>query len=258
MKHRVLAMIAGVILCAILMSACQAATTGATNGTKPSLQTTNSTTTVPTTTVPTTTVPTTTVPTTTVPTTTAYVTQPTTVSPETAELLFFNDLFMNNTDPERNSYYWATGCVYSSPAEIKLKAFLDGGFSAESAVTDAEKEALGKLGLAPETFLYEDVYRLPKDRIDQELMKVFGITLVELPQSAFEGLYYLESTDCYYLIQSGMTSVPMHSQFQTVEHNDDGTVTLSYELPGGSGSITLKSNGDGWLAVSNTQNTSFG
>ena len=245
MKHRTFTIILVLILCAILMSACQAATTGATNGAKPSQQTTNST-------------RTTTVTTTAVPTTTAYVTQPTTVSPETAELFFFNDLFMNNTDPERNSYYWATGCVYSSPAEIKLKAFLDGGFSAESAVTDAEKEALGKLGLAPETFLYEDVYRLPKDRIDQELMKVFGITLVELPQSAFEGLYYLESTDCYYLIQSGMTSVPMHSQFQTVEHNDDGTVTLSYELPGGSGSITLKSNGDGWLAVSNTQNTSFG
>lgn len=244
-------------ICAILMSACQAANTGATNGTNPSQNTT-----VPIVTstaavrIPMqTTVPATTA--TSTETTVIQVTQPI-ISPETAELHLFNAMFMSDLYPERNSYFKATGCAYSVPTEIKLRAFLDGGFPVEPDVTDAEKEELGKLGLAPESFRYGDTYRLPKDRINAELSKVFGITLAELPNSAFEGLYYLESTDCYYLIQSGMTSVPMHSQIQTVEHNTDGTVTLTYLLPGGSGAITLKPNDDAWLVVSNTQNMLYG
>ena len=159
---------------------------------------------------------------------------------------------------ERNPYFWATGHTYAAPAELKLHALFDGGFAGESKINDAEREGLSKLVLSPEALLMSDINRLPKDKMDAELQKVFGISLADLPDSAFEGLYYLESTECYYLIQGGMTSVPAHSQMKTVEANGDGTVTLTYDLPGGSGAITLKPNGDSWLVVSNIQDMLYG
>lgn len=102
-----------------------------------------------------------------------------------------------------------------------------------------------------------DFNRLPKDKMNAELMRAFGITLEDLPDSAFEGLYYLDSTDCYYFFQTGMTSVPKHSPIFSVEHNDDGMVALTYNIPGGTGKITLKPNGDDWLVLSNIQDSIY-
>ena len=161
------------------------------------------------------------------------------------------------TDPGRRSYFWATGHTYESVTELNLKAFFDGGFQGEHEMTEAEREGLKQLVLWTDWVDMADFNRLPKDKMNKELQKVFGITLADLPDSAFEGLYYLESTDCYYLLQTGMTCTPSGT-FTSATANDDGTVTLTYNLPGGTGAITLKPNGDGWLVVSNIQDMLYG
>ena len=161
------------------------------------------------------------------------------------------------TDPGRRSYFWATGHTYINPLELSLYAFYDGGFQGEHEMTEAEREALKQIVLWTDWVDMADFNRLPKDKMDAELQKVFGITLADLPDSAFERLYYLESTDCYYLLQTGMTCTPSGT-FTSATANDDGTVTLTYNLPGGSGAITLKPNGDGWLVVSNIQDMLYG
>ncbi len=161
------------------------------------------------------------------------------------------------TDPGRRSYFWATGHTYTNPLELSLYAFYDGGFQGEHEMTEAEREALKQIVLWTDWVDMADFNRLPKDKMDAELQKVFGITLADLPDSAFERLYYLESTDCYYLLQTGMTCTPSGT-FTSATANDDGTVTLTYNLPGGSGAITLKPNGDSWLVVSNIQDMLYG
>ena len=168
------------------------------------------------------------------------------------ELAAFNELFSTKDFSERNYYFWATGHTYSSPTQIRLKKYFDGGISYEERnMTDAELEELSQLVMFPQVMLAGDFNRLSKDKMNAELMKAFGISLADLPQSAYEGLYYLESTDCYYIIQGGMTSVPKHSPLYEIEHNDDGTVSLTYNIPGGTGKITLKPNGDDYLILSN-------
>lgn len=159
---------------------------------------------------------------------------------------------------ERNPYFWATGHSYASPTEISLKKFFDQGFPEEGKRTDEEWEELSKIVPYPEHLQMYDCNRLPKDRVNAELKKVFGITLEDLPDSAFDGVYYLESTDCYYTFQTGMDSVPTHSKMLSAKAVDNKMVVLTYALPGGSGAITLKPNGDSWLVVSNIQDMLYG
>ena len=174
------------------------------------------------------------------------------------ELEEFNELLSSNERTGRRSLWYATGHTYASPTEISLEKYFDGGFDGEHEKTDAEYEELKQLVSWTEWLDNADFNRLPKDKINAELEKVFGITLEDLPDSAFEGLYYLESTDCYYFLQTGMTSNPMYGSFHTIEHNIDGTVTLAYDLFSGTGRITLRPNGDDWLVVSNIQGISYG
>ncbi len=200
---------------------------------------------IPTTTAP---VPSTTSP---VPTTVPTVPVPPTVPQNTAELNAFNELF-SNPRPEKNPYFRATGCEYASVKDIKLKAFFDGGFPGEHEKTDAEWTELSKMLNFPE-FVQGDFNRLPKDKMDAELQAVFGISLNDLPDSAYEGLYYLKSTDCYYFFQSGMTSAPIIGPFLDLVHNNDGTVALTYSNSIDNYIITLTCNGDSYLILSNVK-----
>ena len=170
------------------------------------------------------------------------------------EMAMYHALFEHDVW-ERNPYVYATGHEYSSPHELKLKAFYDGGFEGEHELTDAEYAELKALAKYPDIFgLVGDFNRLPKDKMNAELQAVFGISLADLPDSAFEGLTYLKSTDCYYFSQSAPTSTPRISNFLSIEHNDDGTVTLGYDHTFDNTikrKITLKPYGDGYLVLSN-------
>lgn len=175
----------------------------------------------------------------------------TTVSQEEAELEAFNELF-KWMGPDRNPYYWTTGYEYSSPTEIMLINFFSGGFLGERERTDEEFEELLKLSKNPEALeLTGEINRLPKDKMEADLQAVYGISLEDLPDSAFDGLYYLESTDCYYIHQSAPSVSAIRLPLLDVEHNSDGSVSLTYENDSDNFVITLKPNGDSYLVLSN-------
>lgn len=152
----------------------------------------------------------------------------------------------------RNPWWWATGHEYATPEDVRLVAFFDGGFEGEHELTDAEWEALRPMLMFPEYGLNGDWNRLSKDKMNAELQAVFGISLEDLPDSAYEGLLYLESTDCYYFCQTGMSSSPGFYPL-AMQENADGTVSLTYESLAGIHIITLKPNGDSYLILSNVE-----
>lgn len=209
---------------------------------------------VPTTTVP---VPTTTapLPTTTAPLATTTDPVPTTTAPAPTtepvdtELAYFLELF--RWSEERNPYNHALRVMYdfASPEEINLRSFYDEGLAGENEITDEEWAEYSKLVADPNN-VHGDFHRLPKDKIEAELQAVFGISLADLPESAFRGLFYLECSDSYCYNQGGVDSKSVHP-FSEIIHNDDGTVSLIYEDRDGKCAITLKPNGDSYLVVSN-------
>ena len=232
----------------LLLAGCLSSGTDPTGG--PGAQ---ATTTVP---VPTTTVPvptTVSVPTTDpVPTTSAPA--PTMNPQDAAELEAFNELFKLILGPtERNPYALASGYEYASPSEIKLRNFFDHGFPGEHEKTADEYEGLKKLVNHIEWLDNADFNRLPKDKMEAELQTVYGISLKDLPDSAYEGLYYLESTDCYYMLQTAPNSGLIGLPFLAIEHNEDGTISLTYENSMDRFIITLKPNGDSYLVLSNVK-----
>lgn len=233
-----------IAIMALLLSACMPTVTNPTGQTTTDPVTTTTmppaTTAVP---VPTTTVP---VPTTTVPAPTTVPTDPVSTN---AELEFFEELFRMK-GLERNPYACSLGFEYTSPRELRLLPFYDGGFSGEHEITDAEWAELSKKLRFPE-YVQGDFNRLPKDKMEAELQAVFGISLEDLSDSAFGGVYYLECSDSYGFYQSGVTAFYKSGPFMDIKHNDDETVSLTYEAGGDKFIITLKPNGDSYQILSN-------
>ena len=149
--------------------------------------------------VPTTTAP---VPTTTDPSPTTTAPAPTTELVD-AEMEYFLELF--HWSEERNPYNHAMRVMYdfASPVELDLLSFYDGGFDGEHEITDEEWAEYSKMVADPNN-VHGDFHRLPKDKVEAELQAVFGISLADLPDSAFRGLFYLECSDSYCYNQSGV------------------------------------------------------
>ena len=184
--------------------------------------------------------------------TTTTVVQATTVSKEDGELEAFQKLFFTDSS-ERNPYGYTTGYEYSSPEEIILRNFFDHGFSGEHKKTDAEYEALKQIVSWTQWLDNADFNRLPKDKMEADLQAVYGVSLADLPDSAYEGLYYLESTDCYYSFQTAPFT-DVGKNIRSVVHNEDGTISLSYEaLSGTKYILTLKQRDDRYLVLSNAR-----
>ena len=163
----------------------------------------------------------------------------------------FHALFESN-EWERNPYFYAIGTEFSSPEELRLNQYFDGGFPGEHEITDAEWAELSKQLAHPEE-VPGDFNRLPKDKIEAELQAVFGISLADLSDNAFSGVFYLECTDCYCFYQSGVNFSHMIGSFTDIHHNADGTISLRYEKYDGAYTITLKPNGDSYLVLSNVR-----
>ena len=158
---------------------------------------------------------------------------------------------------ERNPYCYALGHEYSNPKELKLLYFFDGGFDNESPNTDAEKAEL-KQYYRDDWVNSNDLHRLPKDKMNAELQKIFGITLRDLPDTAYQGLVYLESTDCYYFLATGVYADIGGFTIKSVNENSNGTVSVTYAIGTGSPPqatriVTLKPNGDSYLVLSNVK-----
>lgn len=247
--------VVGILLIGLLLVACNPTSTNLTEGdvtTVPTVTTSPTVTTAPTeTTAPTQTA----APTeTTTPTQTTAPTSPSVDPQIAAELEAFEELF--RWGGERNPYAYALGFEYASPEELRLYYFYDGGFEGEHEITDEEWEELKKQSLGPDDAdgPYTDFNRLPVAKINDELQALFGISVADLADSAFSGVFYLECSDSYCFQSGGMTSNPKMGSFLDLKHNDDGTVSLTYECMGDDKFvITLKPNGDDYLILSNVK-----
>ena len=150
-----------------------------------------------------------------------------------------------------NSWYGkALISYYETPEKMSLRNFFDNGFEGESQKpTDEEWEQLKDMQGFNENY---DFFRLPVSKMNDVLMEYFGITLDQMDASAFEGLTYLESTDCWYYMATGSRYV---SGFvaQAVEHLPDGTIQVQYTVnyPEGLAVVTIKPYGDGYRILSN-------
>ena len=164
---------------------------------------------------------------------------------EDAQLASFNALFGDM----RSWYNRALTSLYASPAQVDLKMLFYHGFPEESQTpTDQEWESLKD---KPGFDLNFDLIRLPADKMNGVLTHYFGITLEDVNPSGFEGLTYLESTDCYYRM---VTDVRVVENFNAtaVETLTDGTIRLSYTAEFGEAFVAvLKPVGDGYQILSN-------
>ena len=170
--------------------------------------------------------------------------------PEDPRLAEFDALF----GPMNSRYNWALTSQYADPTCVNLKELFYNGFSDESAKpTDAEWEELKDL---PGFDINYDLKRLPVEKMNQVLTQYFGITLEDVNAVGFEGLAYLESTDCYYRMCTDV-SVVENFKATAVEDLEDGTIRLSYTGTShalgsnGAGVAVLKPVGEGYQIVSN-------
>ena len=155
-------------------------------------------------------------------------------------------------------YNMALTCLYNSPAELNLKMFFDfGGFKDESPEpTDQEWAQLKDLPYFSESM---DFVRLPVSKINAVLTEYFGITVDDLEEDSFRGLQYLEDTDCYYYMTTGVNYTDSFSVTKT-EVLEDGCFRLYYtgpfhleflNDPDVLYVVTLKPNGSNYLILSN-------
>lgn len=190
----------------------------------------------------------------TVPATTAP--PPPTTPPVDPEVVAFTELFRNISMSDgvtRNPYNYSLGQEYTSPMELNLREFFGNGFADEKIATAAELSELQPY-LENSFFGESHFHRLPKDKMERELQKCFGITLEELPNSAFESLIYLASSDSYCFFASSVHGVAEGVEIKRVEHLDDGVLKVTYtkrtykieEYV-----VTLKPNNESYLILSN-------
>ena len=147
-------------------------------------------------------------------------------------------------------YNMALTCVYASSKDLNLRMFFSfGGFKDESREpTDQEWEHLKDI---PSFDINYDFYRLPVSKINAVLTEHFGITVEDLSEESFLGLQYLEDTDCYYYMDTGVHYILDFAVTKTTVL-EDGTICLYYTIPYGKHfAVTLKPHDDNYWILSN-------
>lgn len=133
-------------------------------------------------------------------------------------------------------YRRALTSSYDDPANANIAKFFNLGFSDEPAITDQEWEALKNV---PGFQRNEKLHRLPKDRMDAALCLVFGLKLDKMNGIGMEKLTYLESTDCYYLMEGQDNVGELHFEQpprQGFNYYTDGNFEHCYVYIGVAGS----------------------
>lgn len=147
-------------------------------------------------------------------------------------------------------YNRALTCTYSTPQELNLHQFFLCGFDDESGtLTDEERSQLRERGFSE----WQDIFRLPVEKMNAVLTEYFGITLDQVESSGFNGLEYLESTDCYYFMTGDSNWADI--TVTALEDQPDGTILMRYTTNRGSFIVTLLPNEDGYMILSNLPQT---
>lgn len=168
--------------------------------------------------------------------------------PMEKELEAFNTLFGNMA----GWYNRALLCQYTSPTELKLEKVFYLGFADESKKpTDAE---WAELKDQPGFDSNYDLIRLPVDKMNQVLTQYFGITLDDIQDSGFDNLVFMESTKCYYHMITDVEAVE-NFKATAVETQSDGSIRMSYTAGSDNTAFVavLMPDGDGYKILSNKQ-----
>jgi hypothetical protein len=134
---------------------------------------------------------------------------------------------------DKESWYrQALICQYEKPSQFNIKEFFYNGFADESRTPTAEeRKALENM---PGIDLNMDLIRLPVDKMNQVLQNVFDdISLNGIDESGFEGLVYLESTNCYYHTASDVRKVENFRIIKADMQLEWGRVRLYYTVGDG-------------------------
>lgn len=144
-------------------------------------------------------------------------------------------------------YHKTLSSDYATPGELSLRCFFDGGFSHNDEPTAEEWAALKDKPGFHEMYGF---FRLPAEKMNEKLEEYFDITLDQMSASAFDGLEYLASTNCYYFMTTGTISVGSITA-EKVEEQADGTIHLYYFAAHGRHLAVLKPVGERYLICSN-------
>ncbi len=158
------------------------------------------------------------------PESTAPPTQPTEPDPRIAEL----EALLSWSGQE-SFYNAALLSEYATPADVDLCRLFYDGFRGESQKpTDEELVLLeGKMG---QYWKEMDLFRLPVEKMDAVLTRLFGITLEETNGIGLDRLVYLEETNCYYTAHTGPDGIEK-LQVNYIETLDDGSLMVQYTAP---------------------------
>ena len=132
-----------------------------------------------------------------------------------------NPLFSN----WRTHYSQALLCTFDDPKELDLKTLFYRGFEGESQEPTDEEWALLKDKPGFEEGF--DLMRLPRKKMNDVLVEVFGVSLDYIADTGFAGLVYLEETDCYYHQVSDVEALTGFNAV-SVEIQEDGTICVRY------------------------------
>ena len=152
--------------------------------------------------------------------------------------------------PKRNYFNTALCSQYEDTRYVNLAALFVAGIE-DVKYTPTEDEIaqlVNQFGWDPEF----DIYRLPTEGMDEILTQVFGISLSDMDKSAFESLFYLESSNTYFNTYN--LTLCAH-EFKAIGYYllENGNVELYYEAtyPAYKGIVTLKPVEDGYHILSN-------
>lgn len=125
-------------------------------------------------------------------------------------------------------YNSALTSAYESPAFINLCFFLEGVSKDHAAqLTEEEQAAFADYGIEN-----TDVFRYTREEVDGYLQQYFGITSADLDEVAVQNLYYLESTDCFYIFTNGWDGHVRDVNVICAELQADGTILMYYTTGG--------------------------
>lgn len=125
-------------------------------------------------------------------------------------------------------YSQALSSIYSSPKELDVHQFFYNGFhTVSSELADWQVSLLSELGVNLDT----DVFCLPKDQMNDILLKYFGLTLKDMDGIGLKEMTYAADMDSYF-ISHGDVNYVSGIAFTQGEKTADGVLRLYYTIAG--------------------------
>ena len=149
---------------------------------------------------------------------------------------------------KENWYNMSLTSFYTKPQEVNLAKFFYNGFQDIPAKGPTAEEA-ELLKDMPGFDVAYDLIRLPRERMEAVLQEFWGLQLSDFD---LNGLYYVASTDTYYLSHTDAAGL-IDIQFKNLVKAEDGTITVDYTDGIRKGTVTLAPNGDSYRVVANVE-----